>query len=124
MICATCGAALASGSPEAPCSACRGAVPLAGRYVLTGVIGRGANGITYRAERIDDGRVFAIKEIPLRTLESAKAMELFEREARVLRELDHPSVPRYEDDFVFGEGKTSALYLVQELVSGRTLADE
>ena len=124
MICATCGAKQAARAPETPCAVCRGAVLLADRDALAAVIGRGANGITYRAERISDGAAFAIKEIPLRTLENAKAMELFEREARVLRELDHPSVPRYEDDFVFGEGKTCALYLVQELVSGRTLAEE
>gem|GEM_PF-6519488 len=125
MICATCGGELrAEHSPASTCPACSGPVLLAGRYALAGVLGRGANGITYRAARVADGTSFAVKEIPVRTLESAKALELFEREARVLRELSHPAIPRYEEDFVFGTGKSAALYLVQELVDGKTLAEE
>jgi serine/threonine protein kinase len=123
MICGTCGGEV-DGPNEGDCPKCKGPTLVAGRYRLLEVLGRGANGITYRAERASDGQSFAVKEIPLRTLESAKAIELFEREARVLRELRHDAIPRYEDDFVFGEGKSTALYLVQELVSGQTLAEE
>lgn len=122
ILCASCGAEADVASNG--CPKCEGPQLLAEKYRLTAVLGRGANGITYRAERTTDGAVFAVKEMPLRTLESAKAMELFEREARVLRQLDHRAIPRYEDDFVFGEGKNAALHLVQELVSGETLADE
>ncbi len=121
-ICASCGVEVEAASGD--CPKCEDPVLLAGRYRLVEVLGRGANGITYRAERTTDGNVFAVKEMSLRTLESAKAMELFDREARVLRELDHPAIPRYEDDFHFGQGKNAALYLVQELVSGRTLEAE
>ena len=121
-ICASCGAAVEVAAKA--CVSCKGPVLLADRYRLLDVLGRGANGITYRAERTADGRLFAVKELPLRTLEGAKALELFDREARILRELDHPAIPRYEDDFLFGEGKSSALYLVQELVSGCTLDAE
>lgn len=121
MICASCGAEI---EVATACPRCDGPALLAERYRLLTVIGRGANGITYRAERTKDARLFAVKEIPLRTLESVKAMELFEREARVLRQLQHPAIPAYEDDFVFGDGKAAAMYLVQELVSGRTLEDE
>jgi hypothetical protein len=123
MICGTCGTENETAS-TGDCPKCKGPLLLAGRYRLLEVLGRGANGITYRAERVSDGHAFAVKEIPLRTLESAKAMELFEREARVLRELSHEAIPAYEDDFVFGEGKNAGLYLVQELVSGETLEEE
>lgn len=129
MICASCGAdGLGEDATSSPCPKCGDPVLLDGRYRLVSILGRGANGITYRGERkTGDGSwkdAFAIKEMPLRTLESAKAMELFDREARILRELDHPSIPKYEDDFVFGEGKNASLYLVQELVSGHTLDHE
>jgi serine/threonine protein kinase len=126
VICASCGAAEISEASDGDdaCPKCKAPALLDRRYRLISILGRGANGITYRSERISDGHLFAIKEMPLRTLESTKAMELFDREARVLRQLDHSSIPKYEDDFVFGEGKSSALYLVQELVEGQSLDEE
>jgi hypothetical protein len=62
--------------------------------------------------------------MPLRRADTPKARELFAREARVLRQLDHPRIPRHLDDFVTGRGKHAALVLVEELVPGEDLAHE
>ena len=73
MICASCGAELEKRIET--CPKCEGAVLLADRYALLAILGRGANGITYRAERISDRARFAIKEIPLRTSHGATAQD-------------------------------------------------
>jgi len=78
-------------------------------------------GTTYRAQDTAAERVVAVKELPLRPGTSAKHTELFEREARVLRQLDHPSIPKYLDHFPAGRGKHRALYLVQDFIDGEDL---
>ena len=121
IICARCSH---PGRAGLDCASCGEDPSLEGRYRLLEVIGHGAIGTTYRAERLEDGEVFAVKEMLVRRFDSAKAMELFEREAAVLRALDHPGVPRYVDDFVAGSGKSVGFYLVQEFIDGCTLAEE
>jgi len=122
MICGACG------DPQAMvvsvCPTCHGEPLVEGRYRLDAVLGQGAMGVTYRATRLDSGACVAIKELPFRRIDSMKTKELFEREARVLRQLDHPGVPRHLDDFVAGVGKHTSLYLVQEYIEGKTLAEE
>jgi len=97
---------------------------LDGRYRLLEVVGQGAVGTTYRATRITDGAVFAVKELLVRRLDSFKTEELFRREAEALRTLEHAGIPRYVEEFVAGQGKQLGLYLVQEFVEGTTLAAE
>lgn len=41
----------------------------------------------------------ALKALSLRGSRDWKAIELFEREARVLSQLEHPSIPNYIDYF-------------------------
>ncbi len=125
MLCASCGKDVAKEAESTDrCPLCEAPVLLAKKYRLVGILGRGANGVTYRAERVADGAVFAVKELPIGTAESVKALELFERETSVLRTLHHPAIPRHEDNFTFGEGKSTGLYLVQELIDGGTIAAE
>lgn len=122
MLCAACGHET-EGSSER-CGSCAQAPLLDGRYRLVELLGRGATGATYRAERVRDGAVVAVKEIPLHRAESLKALELFEREARVLRSLRHPNIPAFIDTFTVGLGKQMMLCIVQEFIRGRTLEHE
>jgi serine/threonine protein kinase len=46
-----------------------------------------------------EGRRVALKALSLRGSRDWKAIELFEREARVLSQLEHPSIPNYIDYF-------------------------
>ncbi len=88
-----------------------------GRYTIRGVLGEGAQGTTYDAVDVRDGRAVAIKRFDVRGARSWKDVELAEREARVLATLDHPLVPRYIEHFE----ENGALYLVMGKIEGETL---
>jgi serine/threonine protein kinase len=87
------------------------------RYVVTALLGEGAQGSTYAATQAATGRAVAIKRFDVRGARSWKDVELAEREARVLATLDHPLVPRYIENFE----EDGALYLVMDRVEGETL---
>lgn len=92
------------------------------RYQIQKLLGRGGFGQTYLAY---DTQCFnhpcVLKEFaPASRAEYAmqKARELFEREARVLYEIDHPQIPKFLAWFVAQE----RLFLVQEYIPGKTYA--
>ena len=88
-------------------------------YELGIQLGRGSQGIVYRAKRKEDGQLVAIKKIFVQNLSRKEQMEAA-NEIRVLRALNHPHVIRYLDSF--HEGTT--LCIVTELaeVSRQMLA--
>ena len=91
-------------------------------YTLGEEVGRGAFGVTHRAVRQGDEREVAIKLLRWDKLDNWKVLELFEREAGVLKGLDHPGIPAYVDDFPIGDpAAPDGFALVQEFVRGRTL---
>lgn len=66
MLCAGCTTKLdADGSKSTPkrCDSCGQSPLLADKFRLEEVVGRGSDGTTFRAVRIDDGAVVAIKEL-------------------------------------------------------------
>ncbi|MBX3232114.1 MAG: serine/threonine protein kinase [Labilithrix sp.] len=87
-----------------------------GRYVVRGVLGEGAQGMTFDAAD-EQGRPVAIKRFDVRGAKGWKDVELAERETRVLSTIDHPLVPRYIEHFE----EDGALFLVMEKVEGETL---
>lgn len=89
-----------------------------GRYVVTGLLGEGAQGETLDAVDKLDGRVVAIKRFQIRGAKSWKDVELAEREARVLAQLSHPALPKYIEHFE----EDGALYLSMEKVEGESIA--
>ncbi len=123
MLCAHCGLAVEN-APER-CPECNQPPLLEDRYRLETVVGQGASGITYRATDTQTDHIVCVKELSWRTLVQAggqKPWDLFQREARVLQQLDHPGIPRYLDHFSAGRGKTLSMYLVQEFIDGQNLA--
>jgi hypothetical protein len=86
------------------------------RYLVSALLGEGAQGSTYAATD-PEGRPVAIKRFDVRGARSWKDVELAEREARVLATLDHPLLPRYIEHFE----EDGALYLVMDRVEGETL---
>jgi serine/threonine protein kinase len=70
------------------------------------------------------GRSVAVKALHLGRLEDWKILELFERETRVLKDLDHEFIPDYIDSFTTGEGNELRYILVQEYVQGVNLREK
>jgi hypothetical protein len=85
---------------------------------------RGGFGITYRASSTGSGQTVILKVLRLDRMGDWKALELFEREAKVLRGLSHPGIPRFVDHFTLGDSDHPAGFvLVQEFVPGSNLRD-
>lgn len=123
MLCASCASDLGPEAPET-CPHCHGPTSLDGRYALLEVLGTQTMGTTYRARRLEDGLIVAIKELTLRRMGTLRDADLFAREARVLQQLSHPQIPHHLDDFVWGVGKHQAFYLVEDFIHGQTLQAE
>ncbi len=82
-------------------------------------IGRGGMGEVYRATDTRLNRDVAIKVLPEAFTSDPERLARFEREAKVLATLNHPSIGQ-----IYGlEEAESTKALVLELVEGRTLAD-
>ena len=116
------------------CQECGQRLPLSAgqvlekRYRIVSQLGQGGFGRTYLAEalqRFSDRCV--LKEFAPQVQGAAelqKAKELFEREAGVLHQLQHPQLPRFWELFA-GDigGGTGCLFLVQDYVEGQTYFD-
>ncbi len=93
---------------------------LQNRYRVLQVLGQGGFGRTYLAA--DQGRFneyCALKEfIPPQTSDYAvaKSNELFEREASVLYQIQHPQVPKFQAIFE----QDQRLFLIQDYVEGKS----
>src|SRR5688500_10625539 len=97
---------------------------LAGRYLLSKRLGRGAMGQVYRAnDNKFAGRKVAVKTVRQDILSSddlqeGEALARFEREAQAAASIQHPNTVSVTD---FGESLDGVFYLVMEYVEGETL---
>jgi serine/threonine protein kinase len=93
------------------------------RYRINKVLGRGAYGTVYLAEDTQlDRALWAVKEIwegDLELEEQREALERFKREASILKNLNHPGLPKVVDFFTSGLGH----YLVMEYIEGKSFED-
>ena len=88
-------------------------------YHILGKLGAGGMGEVYRATDTRLGRDVALKALPEAFARDAERMARFEREAKVLASLNHPSIAS-----IHGlEESGSKRALVMELVEGPTLAE-
>lgn len=95
---------------------------LCNRYLVQRVLGQGGFGRTYLAgDRHRFEELCVVKEFLPHTTEDSeiqKSRELFEREAKLLHEIDHPQIPKFLACFE----EMGHLFLVQEYVNGRNYA--
>lgn len=91
------------------------------RYHLISELGRGGTGTTYRAKDLEAKRQVAIKVVSLKQLKDWKTIELIDREAKVLENLDCEGIPQYLDSFTLESDRDTTFYLVQALASGKPL---
>jgi hypothetical protein len=116
-ICKGCGAPVAS----VRCEKC--GVPLeAGGFRIVRVLAQTPHSRVYLAEK--DRQQVALKELLFALVPEARDLDAFEREARLLRQLSHPRIPRFVASFREGEGAQLRLYLAQEFVPGGSLLEE
>ncbi|MBW4420553.1 MAG: serine/threonine protein kinase [Myxacorys californica WJT36-NPBG1] len=93
---------------------------LQNRYRILNILGHGGFGRTYLAE--DQGRfneLCALKELtPPQDNPYAlnKSKELFQREAQILYQIEHPQIPQFRATFE----EDQRLFLVQDYVEGKT----
>lgn len=118
--CAKCGAAI-------PVAIIGQADPLigqlvAGRFLITGVLGEGGMGVVYVGEQ---QMGTTVRKVAVKTLHQHLSNDLsvqarFNREVGTVAQLEHPNTIKVYD---FGKTKDGQLYIAMEFVDGRSLAD-
>jgi predicted Ser/Thr protein kinase len=88
------------------------------KYVITKLLGRGGMGSVYLATQKRLNRPVAIKVLLSHLVGSASMRSRFEREARIVARLRHPSIVTIHD---FGVLHSGHAYLVMEYLDGDTL---
>ena len=88
-------------------------------YEILEPVGKGGMGEVYKARDGKLGRDVAIKVLPEEFSLDKKRLERFEREARLLAQLNHPNIATLHGL----EEDVGRLFLVMELVEGETLAE-
>lgn len=96
---------------------------IAQRYRILTILGQGDVAKTYQAEDLKTGQAVIIKSLSLHHSSDRKTLELFQREAQTLAQLNHPAIPRYLTYFQVDTPETRDFYLVQQLAPGKSLAE-
>ena len=76
---------------------------LINQYRVQSELGKGGMATTFKAQVLNSNQEVAIKKISLRHTENFKVISLFEREANILRQLDHPNIPKYIDFLIVSQ---------------------
>ena len=95
---------------------------IAERYRILNTLGQGGIATTYEAQDLKNSQKVALKALSLRRMHDWKKMELFEREARILSQLNYPAIPKYLDYFQVDTAQDRAFYIAQQLAPGQSLA--
>lgn len=93
---------------------------LDGRYELEAKIGQDASGTLYRARRVMLGDKVAVRILRPELVNDPVAVERFRRQAQVAARVRHPNSVQFYD---FGYSTDGFVYIVEELLAGRTLRD-
>ena len=88
-------------------------------YEIEAFVARGGMGEVYRAHHVELGTNHAIKIIVPELAKNQKILDLFRREAAVLRNIRHQAIVGYDGVFRDEAGR---VYLVMEFVDGPSLA--
>ncbi|MGF1676119.1 MAG: protein kinase [Rivularia sp. (in: cyanobacteria)] len=97
------------------------------RYKIVRQLGQGGFGRTYLAEDMQQSdKICVLKEFAPQVEEDKdlqKAKELFEREANVLKQLQHPQIPRLHCSLQVKLANKDFFFLVQDYVEGENYQD-
>ncbi|MDD5543056.1 MAG: protein kinase [Acidobacteriia bacterium] len=92
-----------------------------GPYEIESALGAGGMGEVYRARDTRLDRTVAIKVLPSHLSLNAELKQRFEREAKVISQLNHPNICTLYD--VGHDSASDTDYLVMEFLDGETLAE-
>jgi tRNA A-37 threonylcarbamoyl transferase component Bud32/tetratricopeptide (TPR) repeat protein len=90
------------------------------RYRVLSPLGRGGMGAVYRVEHVMMKKEMALKLLHPELSRLEEVGKRFEREAEAAAKLDHPNIISVTD---FGRTSDGQLFLVMELLNGRSLTD-
>ncbi|AFZ26487.1 ankyrin repeat protein,protein kinase family protein [Cylindrospermum stagnale PCC 7417] len=96
---------------------------IAHQYRILDTLGQGGSGTTYLAQDLKSTQQVALKALSLHRMTDWKMMELFEREAKILSQLNHPGIPEYLGYFQIETLEDRYFYIAQQLAEGKTLAE-
>lgn len=100
---------------------------IGGRYHLVSTLGEGDFGRTYLAEDTHRFQEWCVLKAFVPQLADAialqKAQQLFEQEAGVLYQLNHPQIPRFRELLRVQAGGQGRLFLVQDYIEGPTYGE-
>jgi serine/threonine protein kinase len=89
------------------------------RYKITSLLGEGGMGEVYLATDEQTGQQVAVKILAIHLRANSEMLERFHREAKTLRQLDHPNIVKFVEAFEhYGQ-----FVIVMEYVSGGSLHD-
>ncbi len=91
---------------------------IAGKYAIESSLGRGQSAEVYRAQHTGLNRAVAVKILHQENQGNAQFVKRFKAEGRTLSRLEHHNIARVID---FGEEPGGRLYLVMELLAGKSL---
>jgi serine/threonine-protein kinase len=90
---------------------------LSNRYKIFSLLGEGGMGEVYLATDEQTGQQVAVKVLAIHLRENTEMLQRFQREAQMLRQLNHPNIVEFVDDFEY-QGQ---FVIVMEYVSGGSL---
>lgn len=88
-------------------------------YRIDALLGEGGMGATFRGTNLATGDTVAIKVMTAEFARVPKAVDLFKREARLLRTVQSDAVIRYETTL---QDKQGRIFLIMEFISGNPLS--
>lgn len=91
-----------------------------GEYTIEGVLGGGGTSVVYRCRHATNGQEAAVKVLNAERM-SRDGLARFEREANILRRLDHPSIVRILDVGLTDLGLGPQRFIAMALVRGERL---
>lgn len=89
------------------------------KYKIYEFLGKGATGVVYLSQDIEDSKYVAIKILRSRRWGDKKYIERFQNEAKAINFLDHPNIARVERI----ELDTDTPYIISEFVNGPNLKE-
>lgn len=89
------------------------------KYYIDEVIGKGSVGRVYKAHRLSDNSIVAVKVLRDNLSNDDEAQARFKREAQMLSIIEHPNIVELYD---FGQTQSGEPYFAAEYLAGKTLA--